>query len=160
EEFYPPKQSRSQFQKVVSRLLAPRKLSMKTNIKDALAFLASQLKRPTIIFILSDFLSDPFHDELKLLTYRHDVIGVKFEDVLDTNLPSAGIVEIADAENGQRILVDTGSRRCKEQLKLLELHRTNALRESFRSANADFVTISDHLLEPIIELMRSRTKRY
>ena len=51
---------------------------------------------------------------LKIANRRHDVIGVVLDDPREWTLPDVGLMVFEDAETGERLLVDTGSRRVRQ----------------------------------------------
>lgn len=156
-EYTEPSTKRSQFQRVLRMLLTPRPLVKGTNIGAALTFLRERTKRSSIIFIVSDFLSPPFEEQLSLLASRNDVIGVSL--INNERIPSAGLVKFSDAETGEEILVDTSSKKVREALiKKLELHKTE-LQSKFQKSRSDLIEIGENPLRPLITLMEKRSRR-
>lgn len=159
EEFYPPKKSRSQHQRILLSLLQERTLRRGTNIAKALSHLRDFAKRSSVIFLVSDFYSTPFDRELRALAFRNDVICVLLGSSEDADLPQLGIVEYEDAEGDQRYILDTSSRRGREQLINLMQRRVQALKELCVALGVDFIEIGEHPLKPLAALMHRRTAR-
>lgn len=159
QEFLPARRSRSQVQRILSTLLATRQLAEATDIGNCLDFLRQHQKRSSVIFLVSDFFSPPFEQQLKYISRKHDLICTLIEDPLDYCLPTAGIVEFYDAETDQRILIDTTAKSTVSSLKQSHQQRVNSLQQLFNSASADFITIDNNPLQPLTTLMRQRTKR-
>ncbi len=158
-EFLPARRSRSQVQRVLSTLLTERDLPKATNLGTCLDFLRQHQKRSSVIFVVSDFFSPPFNEELKYLSRKHDVICTLIEDDLDYRLPAAGIIQFFDAESGQRTLVDTTARSTVAALEQRQRERVRNLQQLCQSASCDYITINNNLLESLTTLMRQRTKR-
>lgn len=158
EEFVPVGSARSQFQKVLLSLLAKRDLRPATDMQRALNFISSHQRRASIIFIVSDFFCGAFEYELRQLAARHDVICVLLDDLIDGELPSAGLVLFEDAESGRRCLIDTGSRRTKEKLAALHNERINSLSRMCSRCNCDFLDTKDGSLQALRRLMEQRTR--
>lgn len=158
EEYLPIKRLRSQGKRIISALLKPHALTPRTNIADTLKFVREHQRKRSIIFIVSDFISANFEQELKALSLRHDVIAVLLGEK-DTELNSCGIVQYVDAESGARIQLDTSSKRVREHYKKLEFGRRKKLLELFRNCAVDQIEIRDLVLKPLLDLMRQRTAR-
>jgi uncharacterized protein (DUF58 family) len=66
------------------------------------------LKRRSLVFVASDFISKPGWDlALGQLARRHEVIALRSEDALEAELPDLGLVTMEDSETGEQLLVDT-----------------------------------------------------
>ncbi|MCO6432637.1 MAG: DUF58 domain-containing protein [Deltaproteobacteria bacterium] len=159
EEFYPPSRKNSQFDKIFSRLLSLTPLTPSTDLRAALSFLNERQRRPSIIFIVSDFLTAPFEDQLRLLAAKHDVVCALLEHDFDRSLPSCGIVEFIDAESGTRVLVDTSHKPSLQRLALLSEQRRELLTKTCRRAGAELMLLSDNPVRPLAELMERRKAR-
>jgi len=159
EEFLPPRRARSQLHRILKKLLDPRELTPSTNVAKALKYLKENQKRSSVIFVVSDFISPPFQQELTTLTLKHDVIMVMLQDQLDYSLPTAGLVEFEDAESGARIVIDTSNGSAKKQLEDMHRARIDAWKEQCTSAGADHLVIKDNSLRPLMQLMNERAGR-
>jgi uncharacterized protein (DUF58 family) len=159
EEFYPADKKGSQFQRVVLSLLKHRELARGTDVAGALRYLQEHQRRAGVVFLISDFYSQPFDLELRALSFKHDVICVLLEDEIELDLPFAGITEFADAENGTRHIVDTSSPRVRERLHAVQLQRAAELRDLCRLANASVLALRNNPLRALAELMRKRNAR-
>ena len=67
------------------------------------------IKRKSVVFLISDFLSEGFYKPLQIANNKHDVIAIKISDPRETSFEDVGLIELEDAETGEVILVDTGS---------------------------------------------------
>ncbi|MBN8548037.1 MAG: DUF58 domain-containing protein [Deltaproteobacteria bacterium] len=159
EEFFPPTHSRRQFQKVMLSLLKHRQLAAATDLKASISEFLKQQRRPSIVFLVSDFLAPPFEPELRLLARRHDLICVLLEDSFAASVPRAGITEFQDAESGKTVLLDTSSPGVRRHLEALQRKRVENFQESCRLAGADFMRIEEGTLRPLADLMHRRHAR-
>ena len=74
------------------------------------------IKKRSLIFVLSDFISAPgWERTLQLLTQRHEVLAIRFWDPLEAELPDAGPIWMEDAETGEQLYVDTHDPRFRSQ---------------------------------------------
>lgn len=117
EKFIPPKKGRSHILRIIREMVAlePTQTATGTSVKAALEFLNNALKKRSICFVLSDFISQPYESALQLASRRHDVVGVQVYDRYDRELPQAGVVQVMDAESGQLQWLDTDSKQVRYQ---------------------------------------------
>ena len=159
EELLRPERRRSQTHRVVATLLKRRTLRPGTDIAGALRHLREHLRRPSIIFVVSDFLAPPCPNELRALACRHDVICALTLPDGSELLPRAGLVQFLDAESGRLMTVDTGNRRAREEFRRAEAHRIEELRKSCRASQAELIELGPRVLESLARLMARRTAR-
>ncbi len=80
-----------------------------TNLVQAIHYASNVLGHRSVVVILSDFLAEGWEKALRELAVRHEVIAITVDDPRELDPPRAGWVEMEDAENGRRALVNTGS---------------------------------------------------
>jgi hypothetical protein len=80
-----------------------------TMMSKALRFFNNSTRQKSIAFVLSDMLDEDYKDALRIASRKHDVIGLKIYDRMDKDLPDMGMIQVQDAESGQRQWVDTGN---------------------------------------------------
>ena len=159
EQFMPPRRSRTQFQRVILSLLEHRTLRTASNLSRALENVNRDMKRRGIVFVISDFFCPPFADQLKRLSYKHDVIAVMLEDSPQTQLPRAGLVEYTDAETGELFTLDTGSPFARKRFHAAQKKHREDVIAVCTSSQADFMAINDNVLQPLMQLMKKRASR-
>ena len=157
-EFLPARAARSQFQAVMLRLLAERRLRPGSDTAGALRAIAERQRRRAVIFLLSDFFCPPFEEELRRLAARHDVICALLSDPADAQPPAAGIVEFIDAESGERCTRDL-SREARRVLSEAHAGRVSELQALCRRSGADLLVVAEHPLQELARLMRERARR-
>jgi len=163
ELFISPRKGRRHVLRLIRELLAFEPTGHKTNLKLGLDTLNHMLKRRSIIFLLSDFLSPPdsYRSILQVSNRRHDVIAVTLSDPREHQWPNVGLVALEDAETGQVQWVDTSSRQWRESFT----ERVNELRLArervFRKAKVDRIDIttdSDYVT-PLTNFFEQRARR-
>lgn len=107
-----------------------------TNLVNALEFLNNITKHKSIVFILSDFIFKGYENLLGITAKRHDVIGLQLSDKMDTLLPSIGWLQVKDLETGKEVLVNTESRKLKEQYLAQYQTLLNNTGSAFKKAGA------------------------
>jgi uncharacterized protein (DUF58 family) len=111
EMFIPPRKGRSHVLRVIRDLLYFAPKGRRTNLASAMDFLNSVARKHAVVFVLSDFLTTGFEKSFRVAARKHDVISIFLSDPREHEIPSAGLVELEDAETGQRMLLDTSDRR-------------------------------------------------
>jgi uncharacterized protein (DUF58 family) len=120
------------------------------------------IKRRSIVFILSDFISVPgWERPLTLLNQHHEVIAVRLWDPRETELPDVGPIIMEDAETGEQLYIDTHDRRFRQRFQELSLQREATLEKSFKRAGVDVLSLSteDDLVRAIVRFAALREKR-
>ena len=77
-------------------------------------------------------------------------------------MPSVGLIEVQDAETGQIMLVDTSSRKFRDQYGAHSSHRFNELKSTLRSSNVDFIPIATDkpYMNELIQFFHMRHRRH
>src|SRR5437867_2370949 len=110
ERFVPPRKGTRHVLRLIRDVLFFQPTHRGTSIREGLDYLNRVLHRRTIVFMLSDFLDKDFEKSLKRTGRRHDLIAIRIADRREEELPAVGLLELEDAETGERMLLDTGSR--------------------------------------------------
>jgi uncharacterized protein (DUF58 family) len=107
ELFIPPKKGKSHVLRIIREVIEWQPKSKKTNVAVALDFLSSVIKKRAIVFLISDFITADFQKPLQIAAKKHDVTGIRIFDSREKSLPNIGIVQVQDAETGEKIWLDT-----------------------------------------------------
>jgi uncharacterized protein (DUF58 family) len=164
EKYVPPKKGRRHVLRVVREILAFQPKGRGTNLPLALDYLNRVQSRRAVTFVLSDFQvadEESVRKKLQVASKRHDVIALSLRDPREEELPAVGLVELRDAETGERALVDTFDRNIREEFAARARLRLESLRRLLRSASVDHVEIrceADYML-PLIKFFRMRERR-
>ena len=161
ERFIPPKKGSRHILRLIRELLCFQMPSRRTDIPLALDYIARVLRKRATVFLVSDFFADGFKKPLSLLNKRHDVIAVPVRDPAEVALPKVGLVEFQDAETGERMLVDAGSRQFRMRYGDRSARRLDELKSLFRSSNVDFIPIATDkpYMNDLIQFFHMRHRR-
>lgn len=140
--YIPPKKGTSHVLRLIRDLLYFKMPRRKTNIAAALDYLGKVVRKRATVFLVSDFLESDFKRPLSLLNKRHDVIAVPVRDRAEVEMPNVGLIEFVDAEMGEVVLVDTASRKFRDQYRSGSAERFSELKSMFRSVNVDSININ------------------
>jgi len=141
---------------------ASRTLGKSTRLSELLERALQAIKRRSVVFILSDFISEPgWARPLSLLGHRHEVLAVRLYDALERELPDAGLVVMEDAETGQQLFVDTHDAAFRRRFVALAAEREAALRAALSGAGADCIELAteDDLADTLLRFARLRKRR-
>jgi len=120
------------------------------------------IKRRSLIFIISDFISTPgWERPLSLLNQRHEVLPVRLSDPREVQLPDIGLVVMEDAETGDQMYVDTHDRRFRQRFEEAARVREAELAQAFKCAGVKELSLSteDDLVNSIVRFATLRRQR-
>jgi len=162
ELYIPPKKGSSHVLRLIRELLYFKMPKRRTNIPMAMDYLARVVRKKATIFLVSDFIETDFKKPMSLLNKRHDVVAVSVRDRAEAEMPNVGIIEFQDAETGEIMVVDTSSRRFREQYSGKSARRFEELKEMLRSIKVDCISISTDkpYVQDVVRFFHMRHKRY
>jgi uncharacterized protein (DUF58 family) len=161
ERFVPPRKGTRHVLRLIRDVLFYEPVRRGTSLKGGLDFLNRVLRRRTIVFLLSDFLDEGFEPSFKRAGRRHDLIAVRISDPHEEELPAVGLLELEDAESGERLLLDTADRTVREAFRSAAAERRVTFRQLAARAHTDLVDVStdgSHL-DALIRFFRLRERR-
>jgi uncharacterized protein (DUF58 family) len=114
-----------------------------TDLSELLAFAQPVIKRRSVVFVISDFISTPgWGRRLAQLARRHEVIAVRVYDPMEVELPDLGLVVMQDAETGEQLTVDTHDRAFRKRFAAAAARREAALRDALTEARVDCLELA------------------
>ncbi|MFQ5649345.1 MAG: DUF58 domain-containing protein [bacterium] len=161
EKYVPPKKGKKHVLRVLRELLYHRPEGRGTNIAMALEYLSRIIHRRSVVFLVSDFISDDYQKALQIANKRHDLVAITITDPREMELPDIGFVELEDAETGEIILLDTADATTRG-LFSSKTSKAKELRDKMlRSMNMDSIDVRTDVsyVEPLIRFFRMRAKR-
>lgn len=161
EMFIPPKKGVSHVLRLIRELLQFKPSKSKTDIVEALDYLGRVTHKRCVVFLISDFQTEGFDKQLRVLGKRHDLIAVSVLDPREIEVPDVGLLELEDAESGQRVLLDTSSATVRRQFQAKARERSEQLRRLFRSIDIDHtevITGRDYVRD-LVGFFRQRAHR-
>ncbi len=133
-----------------------------TDLSELLASAHPMIKRRSVVFVVSDFISKPgWGRQLALLARRHEVVAVRLYDPMELELPNLGLVVMQDAETGEQIFVDTHDRRFRKRFADAAKLREQALRTGLAEAGVDCLelTTDEPLDSALLRFTQLRKRR-
>lgn len=164
ERTIPARGGRIQVLRLVNDLLKQPQLPKApfTNLTPLLDAALHTIKQRSLLFIVSDFISEPgWERPLKLLSQRHETLAVRLWDPRETDLPDIGVVMMEDAETGEQLYVDTSDKRFRQRFREAAQQREAALNDAFKRSGVDTLALSteDDLVRAIVRFAQSRRDR-
>ena len=143
EKFIPSKKGKRQLLKIIKELIEYKPKSKETDILKSLSTLKNKLKRKSIIYIISDFLSDDYQKPLKFLKLHHEVILINISDIKEKEIPEIGYAYIEDVETGEQILVNTSSKSFQKQYREIMEQRIIENQKKIKKIGIDMINLTD-----------------
>ncbi len=164
EQVIPARGGRIQVLRLINDLLRQPQLGRTpfTDLSPLLKNGLSAIKRRSLVFVISDFISAPgWEKPLTLLTRHHEVIAVRLWDKREIELPDVGPLIMEDAETGEQLYVDTHDPGFRQRFTEATQQRESALNETFKRAGIDALPLStgDDLVRAIVRFAALREKR-
>lgn len=114
EKYIPPKKGRNHVLRLIREILYLKPEGRGTDTALALEYLLGVVKKRCVIFLISDFLDDNYNKPLGIVAARHDLVALKLSDPLEMSFPGAGLLRLYDLESGRETVVDSSSRKFRE----------------------------------------------
>jgi uncharacterized protein (DUF58 family) len=133
-----------------------------TDLNPLLNGALNMIKRRSLVFVVSDFISEPgWEKPLSLLNRRNEVLAVRLWDPTEMALPDIGLVILEDAETGEQLYVDTHDQSFRTRYARAAEQRALALNESFKHAGVDLMTLStdEDMVRALVRFATLRQKR-
>ncbi len=163
EKFIPPKKGRQHILMIIRELIGFKPEGRGTSLSEPLRFLAAVSKKRTTSFLLSDFMDSEadavaFEEALKITSGRHDLVGIRVYDQREQEMPDVGIVELEDAETGEKVWIDTSSRRVREAYANDWARRNQRIETVLKQNRVDTATVAtdEDYVKALIKLFKQR----
>jgi uncharacterized protein (DUF58 family) len=160
ERFVPARRGRRHVLRIINDLLAFEPQGTGTDLRAAFLFLDSILRRRSVVFVISDFLTSGYHTALERLSRRHDVIALQLYDPRERELPDVGLVSLQDPETGAWRLLDTSRSETRERFRRRAEEFDRSLQQEIRQTGGDLVRLEtgQPYADPLIALFRRRER--
>lgn len=160
EKFIPPKKGRSHILRIIRELIDFHPEDTGTNLGEALRYFNNVVKKRSICFVLSDFMTKNYDAPLRIASRRHDVVGIHIFDPIEQEMPDIGLVRMRDAETGELAWVDTSSARLRKQHATWFGDNFSYFKNTFARSGTDFVSIrtDENYVTALLNFFKKRSK--
>jgi uncharacterized protein (DUF58 family) len=157
----PARGGRLQVLRLIKDMLKQPRLSNTsfTNLKLLMEGALNSIKRRSLIFIISDFISEPgWERPLSMLNQRHEVLAIRLWDPREVELPDVGMIMMEDAETGEQLFVDTHDPKFRKRFSEVAQRREDELKTAFKRAGVDALSLSteEDLVRAIVRFAKQR----
>ena len=161
-----PRATRLHVLELLQRMREPRPRPAKggagTVLADLLRTADNTIKRGSLVFVVSDFISQPgWESALARLARRHDVVAVRLFDPMEMALPDVGLVTVEDAETGEQLFVDAADPAFRARYEAVAHEHEEALMANLARSGADMIELAtdDDLLDTLLRFADLRRHR-
>ena len=160
EKSIPPRKGSRHVLRIIRELLYCQAVSTGTSLQTAVEHLNRTSKRRSVVFLISDFQDQGFESLLKVACRKHDLIPIVVTDPREMEIPSAGLVRLRDAETGETVVIDTSSRRNRQQYRQLCIEKNEQRDAMFRRLKMSpiWLSTSEDIVEPLRRFFHAREK--
>jgi len=161
EMFIAPRKGRAHVLRVIRDLLYFEPSGVGTDLSSAAEYLNRITRKRAVVFLLSDFQASSFHKPLRVAARKHDLISVFLADPLELDIPSIGLLELEDAESGERLLLDTSRREGIRSFQKAERARLERLKSELTGMGVDTIDIrtDEPYDRPLLRFFEMRSRR-
>jgi uncharacterized protein (DUF58 family) len=159
--FIPPAKGSRHLLRMIREILTMKPHARGTSISAACDFLVRTLRRRSVVFMISDFYSDPIDKPLGKLAHKHEAIALRLSDPLEAKLPNVGKVIMRDPETGFETLVNTSNpnlRKSYERLMLRQHEGVSSVLKKHGIDSAEIGTDKD-ALKTLHQLFKRRSRK-
>jgi uncharacterized protein (DUF58 family) len=169
ELYMPPRKGRRHVLRLVREILFYRPRRRGTDIAQALEFANRMSRRRAVMFLISDLQvataelaeRSPLRQAVSQCRRRHDLVAVAVRDPREQALPDVGRLALQDAESGEVLEINTGSRRARGLFAQAVQARQERLRHLFAASGVETLALStaEPYLGALVAFFRSREAR-
>ena len=166
ERVLPARGGRDQVLRMIDDLLRQPRLTHApfTDLGPLLQAGNNAVKRRSLVFVISDFISLPgWERPLSLLNRRHEVLAVRLTDPREVELPDVGPLIMEDAETGEQLYVDTHDSGFRRRFVEAARRREIDVNAAFKRAGVEALSLStdEDLVRAIVRMatLRRRGRR-
>ena len=159
--FIPPEKGSRHLLRMIREILVAKPAQAGTSVAGACDFLVRTLRRKSLIFMISDFFSDPLDKALGKLAKKHESIALRVMDPLEAKLPKAGKVVMIDPETGFETLVNTSNPNLRMGYSKLMKRQQEGVAAIFKKHGIDSaeLTTDGDTLAALHKLLKRRSRK-
>ena len=137
EKYIPPSKGRNRALEILTEILNHEPAGKDTSLAGACEYAARILKKRAVVFLFSDFYDSDYEKEMSILAKKHDLIAVQVQDDNERELPKAGYLRLYDPEDGRLGVLNTSSKKIREQYRAFVNREQEELEERIKKMGAD-----------------------
>jgi uncharacterized protein (DUF58 family) len=157
EKYLPPKKGKQHILRIIRELIYFEPENNGTDLKEPLQYLNNIIKKKSIAFLISDFMTEDYLESLRIAAKKHDIIGLHVYDRYEKTIPDVGLIEVVDSETGQNYVIDSSNKKLRTNYELRFLERQAKFLKSFQRLGLKTASIStdDDYIKEMIKIFKS-----
>ncbi len=160
ERYLPPKKGKRHVLRVIGEILSFQPQSRGTDLDSALDFLGKVARRRSVVFLVSDFLSEGWERAMRVAAQRHELVPVVVSDPGELSLPDVGLITLEDFESGEVLEYDTSGFTVRDYRRRLD--QAAETRDAIlRRMNIDIVEVRTDrsYIDALVAFFHARARR-
>lgn len=159
--FIPPEKGSRHLLRMIREILVAKPAKPGTSVAAACDFLVRTLRRKSLVFMISDFYSDPLDRPIGKLARKHETVALRVMDQLESILPKAGRVVMIDPETGFETKVNTNNANLRMGYSKLMARQQEGVSAIFRKHGIDSADLTTHgdTLAALHRLLKRRSRK-
>lgn len=161
EKYIAPRKGQTHILRILRELLTFEPKRSGTDIRGALEYLNSVVKKRAIVFLISDLIDEGYEKAARIVGRKHDLIALHVTDPREHLLPDLGLIRLHDAEKGTPLWVDSSSQRVRRRLEAGFREWQAAVKSQFQRSGVDYLPLSTDrdYVRPLIQFFKQRERR-
>ena len=159
EQFIPPKKGRQHILRIIRELIDIEPKHQGTNLSKALEYFTNVIKKRSICFVLSDFMTHSYERPLRIAARKHDVVGIHVVDPAEEELPNLGLIRVLEAETGELRWLDTSSPAVRKLYQSKFEDNRDYFQSIFTKSGADRLSIrtNESYTQALLQFFKKRS---
>ncbi len=159
--FIPPEKGSRHLLRMIREILVAKPAGPGTSVADACDFLVRTLRRKSLVFLISDFFSDPLDRPLGKLSRKHETVALRVMDPLEAKLPKSGKVVMIDPETGFETRINTNNPNLRMGYQKLMRRQHEGAASVFSKHGIDSADLTTHgdTLAELHKLLKRRSRK-
>ncbi len=158
--YLPPAQGMKQTQRIVREIVCSSSEGKDMSMDEIATEILRTQRKSAMVFMMSDYLSEPDKAALGRLDFRHELIPVRIADPCELKLPASGMINFRDPESGEQWMANLNDRQLRYDYEKAMYAQRELWARSFTQLGIDFidlVTDEDYIL-PLRRLFQRRSR--
>ena len=158
EKYIPPQKGKKHILRLIQEIINFKPKHKKTNIESALEYLNMVIKKRSISFIISDFISTNYQKSIKIIKKRHDIIGIKLNDKSEKDLPNIGLIPPQNSETGEKYFLDSSNKKVREKFSNEKIFNDQKIKIFFQQNGIDLIELNtgEDYIKPLMSFFKNR----
>jgi uncharacterized protein (DUF58 family) len=158
EKYIPPQKGKKHILRLIQEIINFKPKHKKTNIESALEYLNMVIKKRSISFIISDFISANYQKSIKIIKKRHDIIGIKLNDKSEQDLPNIGLIPLQNSETGEKYFLDSSNKKVREKFSNEKIFNDQKIKIFFQQNGIDLIELNtgEDYIKPLMNFFKNR----